>query len=385
MAALTLWTITFYLITGLAFVFYSGSYVAVVCLAIVCLLAIYAISLRAFSLGAFLLLAGLLILPSVISLLANGADTQVWLRPLLFTALVGSAYLAGATLDGQTFVRSLQLATVSGLATAPLAASLHGWDLASAALTGKRLIFADGFQPNTLGLMFLALAISSAIAFRSYAKWLAIALCFAGSVATSSRAAMISIIVVALASELLTPRGRTRLAVVGLIGSISLALSPIGTSLLDSLFHLSDPLRGISSGGSGRLSLWDDYITLWMRQPIFGLGLDARIMRNGTELYTHNLLLQLLVDAGIINLVCFSLFISSLLYLIATDRSGDELRNGASICLAGYLSYGIFEGRTMNVGNSLSCLVFVVLFAYLGSRLQQRTPSYSIREMRSQA
>ncbi|KWW14048.1 polysaccharide polymerase [Peribacillus simplex] len=74
-----------------------------------------------------------------------------------------------------------------------------------------------------------------------------------------------------------------------------------------------------TDGGSGRFELWEQALTYFMSNPLFGIGAfnfsDYYAFEHNEKLYVHNTYLEVLVESGIIG---FLFYLSFLLMLIIT-------------------------------------------------------------------
>ncbi|CCG41379.1 O-antigen ligase family protein [Magnetospirillum molischianum] len=137
------------------------------------------------------------------------------------------------------------------------------------------------------------------------------------------------------------------------------------------LLLLDDANRGLDSGFSGRSEVWREAWEQWLDYPLFGLGFMHDLELGGSEDMNraHNLPLTLLSETGLIGLagfVGFSLW--GVAYGVRLGRQGQVTSASYVITtISVYWIYGIFEGLSLNVGNPLSAMFFLVAFASAAS------------------
>ena len=68
-----------------------------------------------------------------------------------------------------------------------------------------------------------------------------------------------------------------------------------------------------SDGGSGRVMLWKNALTLFKSSPVLGIGLNNLYLDLG-NVYVHNTLLQVLVETGLLGFLIYIIFILGVCY-----------------------------------------------------------------------
>jgi O-antigen ligase len=143
--------------------------------------------------------------------------------------------------------------------------------------------------------------------------------------------------------------------------------SQVGDVVSRDVLLLDDDYRGLDTGFSGRTEVWQEAWAQWLSHPVFGLGFLRDLEEGGVEDMNraHSLPLTLLSETG---LVGFAGFLGFSLWGL---RNGMRLGRGGNVAAGStiitavsvYWIYGIFEGLAINVGNPLSALFFLVVFA----------------------
>ena len=132
--------------------------------------------------------------------------------------------------------------------------------------------------------------------------------------------------------------------------------------------------RGISSGFSGRLLVWEKALVVIADHPLLGVG--PRLGPNYLDGWsTHNGYLQVLVEFG----ACGAAALLALLVgltgsVIRRAGRGEPLARIASALALAYYAVAIFESRILNAGNPTS-MIFWMLLLYPPQRAGMRPPS----------
>jgi len=349
--------------------------------------------LRAFMESAAMLM--LLILPFIPSIYMNiddiEASTVVGLAVVVCYAVLGMVLLSPESEASYRTFAALGAVTLAVTTVLALNIDLqlnlgsgldHDLSVLDDLLVQRRsgLYFtADGLHPNIYGLFALVVALLAVgLPFRA-AQGVLLALALGVTWIASSRAAMLGIVVAVFTYALCSYRAfarrspeHARTAILLLLfGAVLVALaarSAITDFVLDDVLLADNADRGLDSGFSGRTVIWQAAVELWLTSPVFGVGYGQQVERLGLDLYSHNLVLTLLIEGGVFALAGFTFF------------SWVCLRNGLRLMAAGYHTagtmvvtvivvywiYGIFEGHGVNVGNPLSVVFFLVCFSSLG-------------------
>lgn len=352
-----------------------SAYVPIVAGAVILFFAAAVLNWRSFNI---VRAAGLVVLcggPILLSGLINNSPPAKLVSPAAFLAYGVAAYWVGKSMRPDDLRRASIAASGLSVALMLLAIPARHWDIIGAIRTGNRF-FADvdqlvtGMNPTVIGLMAMAVfvaALSAENVIFTAAVFLATGLLV---MAVSSRSALMTMFVALGASRYLMRRRSAGTIVVGALGAAVLVLIGLlffGEKLqaaADTLFLVSDQHRGLGSGGSGRAMIWSFFYRNWLNNPIFGSGPGTAFGSGSSALYSHNMLLQILTDGGLVSLVSF-LIVLTVAFRSATRVPAPERRVFLTSLLA-YLVYGIFEGRAINIGNPMSAYFYFVMFATLG-------------------
>ncbi len=242
--------------------------------------------------------------------------------------------------------------------------------------------FEESMHPNFIGLICVVMVFGTlglkSMTQRAVAVALGLFLC----AAVSSRSGMLGVVTAYGCSEIywLIGSGRWRrltglatrsgMAMLVLLAGIFYWFHPdeIFHFVLDKILLVGDGQRGLGTGATGRLEIWQAAFELWLNNPLFGVGYQQSSSYIGFGLYAHNMILVILGDLGLFGLVCFLLFTAVAVWNAhALWRSGQRLAAAyVATMLVVYYVYGVFEGRAVNAGNPLSATFFLVTFASCG-------------------
>ncbi|CAA7615424.1 conserved membrane hypothetical protein [Candidatus Terasakiella magnetica] len=141
----------------------------------------------------------------------------------------------------------------------------------------------------------------------------------------------------------------------------------IAAFISEDFLLLDDRSRGLDSGFSGRTEVWQEAWEQWRSHPVFGLGFLRDLEQGGVEDLNraHNLALTLLSETGLLGLLGFLGFsVWGAVNGLRLSRRGQAAAASTIIsAVTVYWVYGIFEGLSINVGNPLSAIFFLVVFA----------------------
>ena len=136
-------------------------------------------------------------------------------------------------------------------------------------------------------------------------------------------------------------------------------------------FAIQDRHRGVESGGSGRLETWKTTWSLFLSNPILGVGFRTHEVVLKVASSAHNGYLGLLVEIGVIGFAAVLLVSLSGLWK-TWRRSHDPSQTFSySVLLGlacGYFVLAVFERYFINAGNPTSLLF---LLSILGPSLTQ--------------
>jgi O-antigen ligase len=307
--------------------------------------------------------------PSLLSLVVNSGAAKDAIPIMALGILVLVAYVFGLASDEQEFRNIAVRAAALSVALFFVAITANKLNLFAAIRSGTRISLPE-MHPNLFGLTAMTIFLLAAFS----RSWLFVAAMLAvtmvACLACSSRSSILTIITILVASRALVLRRG-----VALIGAAALAALVTTAAVLffgdllggiaRAVFHFDDPYRGATSGGSGRPLIWRFYIQNWLVHPLLGSGPGTTFQMNGDNLYTHNMVLQILTNSGMIGLLAFVALLLWIVVATRTSQIGAEWNRYVLTIIAAYMVYGLFEGRAINVGNPISAVFFFVLFAGL--------------------
>jgi len=124
---------------------------------------------------------------------------------------------------------------------------------------------------------------------------------------------------------------------------------------------LNSTSRGLNSGFTGRVDIWQATIDLWLRHPLFGVGFRQHELFLEGGLPSHNAYLAMLADTGIFG---FIVYVWLLVRSTVASWSIEEIRmrRFVVLMLTTYIIFGFFDRRTIDAGNTYS-LFFVMACA----------------------
>ena len=183
---------------------------------------------------------------------------------------------------------------------------------------GDVILFGTAFDPNFIGLLFVA---GSTLSFYNiltgYKKYMHIVALFAYLIAifyTASRGSFLSLGIsmtfalffysIEVKSSLIK-KMLSILIVVGVIYFIYNSLSVSFEEQIERMVSLNE-----DNSDNGRLELWEKAWETWKSYPFFGVGLGG--MYRLTDRATHNTYLELLSETGLVGLCIFGAFLIKL-------------------------------------------------------------------------
>lgn len=344
-----------------------GRYFYVAAAAMIGLAVALIFAFRPFNIGRAVLGSALCVGPPLVSLLMHQGGMTSVIPLLALVAFAICAYGLGAAMTAEELRTSCVRAAPIALVLFAVATVAHGWDMLRPVATGRRLMI-EGIQPN-----LFALGAAAAFMLGSNCRKMTVALVIlAGALipalAASARGAMLMMLVVLLVSRLtlLERKSGIVLALGAMAAAATVALLVFQGPLMwlaDLVFHVNDQYRGMGTAASGRSVIWSYFLENWAQHPWLGTGPGSTYLAEGRAYYSHNLVLQLLTDGGLIGLLTFGGFLTYVAVAGSSARIGPTASRTLLIALTAYLVYGLFEGRAVNIGNPLSAAFFFVVFA----------------------
>jgi hypothetical protein len=139
--------------------------------------------------------------------------------------------------------------------------------------------------------------------------------------------------------------------------------------LLEHVFMVDDPRRGIASGGTGRAAAWAQAWQVFLQHPLLGVGYRHHEDYITAASSAHQAYLATAADMGVIGLLTYLIFlgvgIGAGLYKAIVHRSRGHA--ALTALLVGYAVQGFAEQRAINFANSISLMV--IMAVALQSRL----------------
>lgn len=220
--------------------------------------------------------------------------------------------------------------------------------------------------PNYWG----AIAQTTLIAVIAMRGWLlrggAIALSLYVLSCTQSRGSMLALVVAyaGVAGVLFfVLRGKAWLWLfLGLLVLVAVIVS--GDYVANDLMMLSDPLRGVGSGATGRARAWIETWNLFAAHPWVGVGYRQHEQYLLSDSSAHNGYLATLAETGILGFIAYIIFLFGALFLACAKviRKPTAPRIACMAFILAYVFTGLVERVGLNTGNLYS-LVLIVLAA----------------------
>ncbi|TCP36097.1 O-antigen ligase family protein [Sphingomonas sp. BK235] len=177
---------------------------------------------------------------------------------------------------------------------------------------------------------------------------------------TSSRGSMLAALVGAIILLGLLLRKATGIMLgVYIVGSLlALTASPI---VLDSVFHLSDPRRGVSSGGTGRSLAWAQAWEAFTANPWLGIGFRQHEKYITVASSAHEAYLATLAEIGIIGFMFYLLLVvgGAMRAILHAMRNGATSGDVATaMFMSGFVVLGLIETQALTTASPTSLTMF---------------------------
>jgi O-antigen ligase len=235
-----------------------------------------------------------------------------------------------------------------------------------------RLSVSEADHPNHFGLVCFSI-LAASFAWRSWPLRLAISsLMIAMITAAESRSALISGLVMITAFLLLELMKRravlTAMLACGLVFIAVLVSFDRITGAVSSALNLQDQYRGVSSGLSGRVDLWQAGVDIFLDNPFLGVGfrlqdeaLPARFQAAGA---VHNGFLGTLVEVGLLGAIPLFWFMA--IGIRKLWRDSRQTNPGSQLGLSyvlGYCASAMVEPRLLNLAHPASVIAWCFIIA----------------------
>ena len=153
---------------------------------------------------------------------------------------------------------------------------------------------------------------------------------------------------------------KARRAVTGAICIFTPLILLLHTELLYSAakFFVHDENGGDAS--SGRLDIWKALVQIWEQHPLFGIGFHAiQGLPETSGLAAHNIILQFLVETGLMGLACLLVF-SVTIWATRSTRGPRRALSAAFLCV---VVNEMFESSITGTGNSVSLVATILILS----------------------
>lgn len=275
---------------------------------------------------------------------------------LIYNAFVSAIFAISTNLDREIFLRSV-FQIVALLHAGIMAVVLIDHDVIWGRLYGRN-------TPNYWGMVAQTALICS-MAMRGWVlRGLVILISVAVMIMAQTRGSMVaSAAGFSLAFLILSLKARQRVWL-WLAGALTLAVVLLlGVNFVaEDLLKLSDPTRGLASGGSGRSVVWRESWDLFASHPWTGVGYRQHEKYLTSEATAHNAYLATLADLGVIGFSGYILFIGGgalrALRKVLAKPNAVELTSVAF--LTAFMVNGLVERSALNTGNTYSQLMLVL-------------------------
>lgn len=304
--------------------------------------------------------------------LFHGAPTSAIVYIVLISYVFLAAYIFTSTTASSDLFKTLLVTAVLGHSIMLVVALIDG------GYSWGRLAARAG--PNYWGMIATITATCAIVLRPVWLKLLVVLLAVTILLLTSSRGAMLSIalawsLMLMLVLVVATPAKKVML-VTSAVGGFLVVLVGAGSYILDDVLKVSDPSRGVGSGGTGRVEAWIETLQLIVHNPFLGVGYRQHERMISAASSAHNAYLATAAETGLIGLVAYLALVLGATYLLAKRF----LRRPSSVDLAAFgfmisfLVSGMVERQALNTGNSYSMLMlFVAGWAFTRPSVNDRS------------
>lgn len=321
---------------------------------------------------------GAVLLPLALVLplsLFHGAPTSAVVYIILISYVFLASYLFTSTNASEELFRSLLAAVVIGHSLMLIVALIDG------GYSWGRLAARAG--PNYWGMIATITATCAIVLKRIWLRVAVIALSCAILVLTSSRGSMLAVaaagsVMLLLAVIVATPAKRV-MVMTATVGGGLIVLLAAGSYILDDVLKVSDPQRGLGSGGTGRVDAWLETIKLFVDNPFLGVGYRQHERMITAASSAHNAYLATAAETGLIGLVAYLALIVGATVLLARRILKGPARAVDFAALGFMISFlvaGMVERQALNTGNSYSMLMLFVTGWAFSRRPVIRGPAF---------
>ena len=263
-----------------------------------------------------------------------------------------------------------------------------GWWIILLAKHGQPFGFGNNIgdiNRNITGTAALAAMICGLFSPNRYLRWAACAMCVFFCVIVTSRGSMVALAVFSFAYITLY-RGVFRAAAGGAVAGFLillfiLAVPTVRQQVSEKVFHIHDKSRGIGSGFTGRVEMWQQGIEWFWKKPVLGYGFRATSHGRGAGFGgVHSAYIKIFLEAGLIGafLVIGAVLVEAYrrMRLALQLRSlrpqdlpdiniAESLRLNvitcATMCLV--LTMWVYDQYYINLGSPISVMFFLLLMS----------------------
>lgn len=224
-----------------------------------------------------------------------------------------------------------------------------------------------GMHPNSYGACLIALSYFTLFVRSVYIKYSLFCLAIICAYIVSSRYAMISIFIIILLNYIFhNKKGQfsVRVLIFSIVAIfVTVLISFLNNNIISDALELNDARRGLGSGGSGRLDIYEYFWDQFFEGAFIGYGFRARDMYVGV----HNGFMNTLLENGVIaTAIIFTAIILRLfeLFRYYLHTSGEECTKFYFIGMIACLFAALFQPQLINFGDPLGVVFLLVLASH---------------------
>jgi O-antigen ligase len=241
-----------------------------------------------------------------------------------------------------------------------------------------------GINRNSTGTAALAGMVCALLSPNRRIRWAAIACAIFMVVVVSSRGSIVAMtIFFAVYLTLYMGTGKASMTAIigGMVFGLVLLTSPFVYDLIvERIFHLHDRVRGLGTGFTGRVSMWQEAIDAFWKQPLTGYGFRSASLGVGEYGGVHSGWLKIFLECGVIGgflviaaMVCEIVYRINIAVKIRALSSADApgidlpktLRLNIVACATFFMlaTMWVYDQYYINLGSPVSVVFFLYLMA----------------------
>jgi hypothetical protein len=199
----------------------------------------------------------------------------------------------------------------------------------------------------------------------------AIAICIMISLASSARAGLVALLGVAavyVSRSVMLQGKNTKYVIIGVftVALLGIVFEEKIVHYLTHILELSSPTRGLDSGGTGRLAIWQRGLSVISERTWeFYIGSGLRSSEEGIlGFFTENSYISICIDSGVFVVILFVGYLLRLLISLhfSERRNQDQFGRLVFYCAVFALLQSIFNRYLLAIGNPFS-LIFLILIS----------------------